>query len=400
MRVCIVKYGFYENAASLMQFATSLADRGDEVDVIALKRSGQLALQEIDGVSVTRLSTRTVNECRRLTYFARVMIFFFRCTFLLSARHVARPYAVIHIQSVPDFLVFAAAFAKLLGARIVLDTHEAVPEFYAAKFKQGRHSLGFRILLLVEKMSAAFADHVLIPNPIWHERFVMRSSRAEKCSFIRYVPDPRIFYPRPRCRRDTRFLVVYPGTLNAHQGVDLGIRALAKLSQRLPSAELHIYGEGPARHHLVRLTQDLGLSTRIQFYDMVPKSRLAQLLPEYDLAIVPKRASCSFGNDAESTKILELMAVGIPVVVAKTRIDSFYHSEQTVQFFESDDAASLAEAICAVANNPERRQEIVAGGLKYFHNNNWDTVKPQYLAAMDSLNGHKSVNHEQMERSD
>src|SRR5450755_4397950 len=125
MRVCIVKYGFYENAASLMQFATSLADRGDEVDVIALKRSGQLGLQEIDGVSVTRLSTRTVNECRRLTYFARVMIFFFRCTFLLSARHVARPYAVIHIQSVPDFLVFAAAFAKLLGARIVLDTHEA-----------------------------------------------------------------------------------------------------------------------------------------------------------------------------------------------------------------------------------------------------------------------------------
>jgi glycosyltransferase involved in cell wall biosynthesis len=132
---------------------------------------------------------------------------------------------------------------------------------------------------------------------------------------------------------------------------------------------------------------------------MVPKSHLAQLLPEYDLAIVPKRASCSFGNDAESTKILELMAVGVPVVVAKTRIDSFYHSEQTVQFFESDNDASLAEAMCALANNPELRRNIVAGGLKYFCNNNWDTVKPKYLDAIDSLNDHKRVTVEPMERT-
>ena len=382
-----------------MQFATGLAERGEEVDVIALGRSGQPSSQAIDGVSVRRLSTRTVNECRRLTYFTRVMVFFFRCTILLTVRQLARPYSVIHVQSVPDFMIFAAAFAKLLGARLVLDTHEAVPELYAAKFKLGRQSFGFRTLLLVEKLSAAFADHILIPNPLWYERFVARSSRAEKCSFVRYVPDPRIFYPRPRCRRDSRFLVVYPGTLNAHQGVDLGIRALARLSERLPSAEFHIYGEGPAKQQLLGLTHSLGLGTRVQFHEMVPKSRLAQLLPEYDLAIVPKRASCSFGNDAESTKILEFMAVGVPAVVSNTRIDSLYHSEKTVKFFESDNDASLAEAIYALAINPGLRRNIVAGGLKYFSNNNWDTVKPNYLAVIDSLNDYKPVTVEPMKRT-
>jgi glycosyltransferase involved in cell wall biosynthesis len=391
MRVCLLKYGFYENAASLMQFATSLADRGDSVEVIALGRIGQAQSEWIGGVRVRRVSTRTVNERHRLTYLLRVLMFFFRSMLLLTVRHIKRPYHVIHVQSVPDFLVFAAAFAKLLGARVILDAHEAVPEFYASKFHEGRHSLGFRALLWMEKLTATFADHILIPNPLWYKRFVARSSRPEKCSFMRYLPDPRIFYPRSRQRLDPRFLMIYPGTLNVHQGLDVAIRAFARLSECFPAAEFHIYGEGPAKAQLLRLTKSLGLNLRVHFYDMVPKNRLPDLLSAYDLAIVPKRASCSFGNEAESTKILELMAVGVPVVVARTRIDSLYHSEKTVQFFESGDDASLADCILRLANNPALRQRLVANGCDYFLNNNWDTVKPIYLTIVDSLSSPRTA---------
>lgn len=388
MKICLVKYGFYENAASLMQFATSLADRGDVVDVITLGRKGQPYSECIDGVEIFRLSTRTVNEVHRLTYLFRVIVFFFRCAVLLSARHLVHPYDVIHVQSVPDFLVFAAAFAKLLGASVILDMHESVPEFYAAKFKEGQHSFSFHALLFVEKLSAAFADHVLIPNPLWYERMVLRSVRKAKCSLVRYLPDPKIFYPRPRRRIDSKFLMIYPGTLNAHQGIDVGIRAFARLSENFPCAEFHIYGEGSAKSQLVSLTRFLQRTQQIRFYDMVPKSRLPALLSEYDLGIVPKRASCSFGNEAESTKILELMAVGVPVVVSKTKIDSFYHSEETVQFFESDNDANLAECIRSLVNNPAVRHRLVANGREYFRNNNWNTVKPLYLNIIDNLNPH------------
>jgi glycosyltransferase involved in cell wall biosynthesis len=93
------------------------------------------------------------------------------------------------------------------------------------------------------------------------------------------------------------------------------------------------------------------------------------------------------------------MAVGIPAVVSNTRIDSLYHTEKTVKFFESDNDASLAEAIYALAINPGLRRNIVAGGLKYFSNNNWDTVKPNYLAVIDSLNDYKAVTVEPMKRT-
>ena len=34
----------------------------------------------------------------------------------------------------PDALVFAAAVPRLLGARVVLDLHECMPEFFSVKF--------------------------------------------------------------------------------------------------------------------------------------------------------------------------------------------------------------------------------------------------------------------------
>jgi len=40
-----------------------------------------------------------------------------------------RHYAVIDVNTLPDFLVFAAASAKWMGAKIVLDMHEITPEF-------------------------------------------------------------------------------------------------------------------------------------------------------------------------------------------------------------------------------------------------------------------------------
>jgi glycosyltransferase involved in cell wall biosynthesis len=374
-----------------MQFATALAERGDIAEVIALGRPGQPSSERIGGVVIRRLCVRNVDERNRLTYLMRVLIFCFRSALFLTIHQLWHPYDVIHVQSVPDFLVFTATIAKLLGARVILDIHELVPELYAAKFNDGRRSAGFRGLLYIEKLTAAFADHVMIPNPLWYARIVARSSRAEKCSLMRYLADPKIFYPWPRQRSDDRFLIIYPGTLNLHQGLDVGIRAFARVARFIPDAELHIYGEGPTKAKLKDMAESLGLTGRIRFFDMVPKNRLPELLCEYDLAIVPKRGSCAFGNEAESTKILELMATGVPVIVSKTKIDSVYYSSETVQFFESENDANLAESILLVASDPILWARLVAKGREYFQQNNWETLKPKYFGILNSLDGHRKT---------
>ena len=120
----------------------------------------------------------------------------------ITRRHMKEPYDIIHVHSVPDFEVFASFVPKLKGAKIILDIHDIVPELYAAKFNVGQDSLIFKALKVVEKLSASFADHVIIANDLWKGRLVERSVPASKCTSLINFPDVEVFRRGLRMRGD------------------------------------------------------------------------------------------------------------------------------------------------------------------------------------------------------
>ena len=196
-RVCMVAYAFYESDTRIMQYATALVQRGDVVDVIALRRDeSHPVFQVVQGVNVYRVQSRLVNEKGLLSYSSRIARFLFNSLLFLRRKHAQNPYDLVHVHNVPDFLVFSALFPKLKKVPVILDIHDLLPEFYASKFKVSHTSLIFKAMTLVEKLSAAFADHVIVANHIWRDRFVARSSRADKCSVVRNRPDLDIFSSR------------------------------------------------------------------------------------------------------------------------------------------------------------------------------------------------------------
>jgi glycosyltransferase involved in cell wall biosynthesis len=371
-------YAFYESDTRVLQYAKVLAARGDSVDVFALRREGSPSFEVMDGVNVYRIQSRKVNEPGRLAYLVRVLRFLLVSTFVLTKKHLSKPYDVVHVHSVPDSFIFAALAPKLSGARIILDIHDILPEFYASKFGLSSNSFLFRMLVLVEGVSTHFADHVIVANHLWRER-LSRSVRPDKCTTIINYPDPCIFYRRARAEKSQAFRILYPGSLNQHQGLDIAIRAFAQAADRMPGAEFHIYGEGPTRNWLIQLTSRLGLSKRIFFHDFLPTHEIADIMASADLAVVPKRASSGFGNEAASTKIMEFMALGIPVIVSRTKIDSYYHDDSMVKFFESENADQLAEAMVLLWQDPRLRAQLAVNALEYVRKNNWREKKWEYL---------------------
>ena len=385
MRVCMLAYAFYESDTRIMQYATALADRGDSVDVLALRRGENLPHETIRGVNVYRIQSREVNEKGLAEYLFRILRFMVIASFILVKRHLSKPYKVIHVHSVPDFLVFAAIVPKLLGARVILDIHDIFPEFYASKFQINAQSLLFKLLVLEEKVSIALSDHVIIANHLWQDRLISRSVRAGKCAtFINY-PDPKMFYPRANPSRNGKFRIIYPGTLNTHQGLDIAIRAFAKVAGEMPTAEFQIYGEGPSKQSLIGLTEELGLSSRVIFHDFVPTQKIAEIMAASDLAVVPKRASSKFGNEAASSKIMEFMSLGVPVIVSRTRIDSYYHDESRVKFFESENESDLGNTILLLWRNPKLRKQMTENASEYVRQNNWHVKKLEYFHLVDGL---------------
>jgi len=385
MKACMVAYAYYEGNARIEQYAKALVMRGDAVDVIALDRGNTPNFRNVDGVNLYLIQTRKLGRENFATYVFQVLIFMLRSFWFLLKKQFKDPYDVIHVHSVPDFLVFGALIPKLFGVPIILDIHDILPEFYLTKFGVSERSVVFKLLVLVEKISIVFADHVIIANPIWRERLLHRSATPEKVTVIGNYPDPRKFFPRSKSRSDGKFVLIYPGSLNWHQGLDIAIQAFQKVVGEMPDAEFRIYGEGPEREKLARLARECGVEAKILFSDFLPGREIAEIMANSDLAIVPKRAKSVFGTEAASTKIMEFMAVGVPVIVSRTKIDALYHTDATVRFFDSDDPDELAKAMLFLYSNPASRTELVRNALAYVKVHNWETKKAEYLAIVDRL---------------
>ena len=384
MKICMLAYSFYESDARIRQYATALVQRGDDVEVIALRRAGSCRQETINGVRVVRIQGRLVTEHHRITYLFKIVCFLFHAAAVLAWRQLRDGYNLVHVHSVPDFLVFAALVPRLCGVPVILDIHDLLPELYAGKFGN-RRSGAFQLLVMVEKLSAAFADHVIVANDIWRERLISRSVRTEKCSTVRNYPDLTLFRPRSRRNGNGKFLIVYPGSLNWHQGVDIAICAFTSVADQLGDAEFHIYGEGASKPSLESLVQQLAMQEKIVFHSKLPVQQIAEIMADADIAIEPKRTKSLFGTEALSMKILEFMAAGVPVIASATAVHRYYYDDSLVQYFHDDSAEELGACILYLKECRDFGTTLVENGLAYVRENNWAVKSTEYLRIVDGL---------------
>jgi len=384
-KVGIVTYSFYESDSRVFRYGEALAERGDAVEAFSLRKSPDQPREEIvNGCRVIRLQYRTVNEKSPARYLWRLLLFFCRSSWLIARSHARQPFDVLHINNVPDFLAFAGWLPTFGETKIILDIHDIVPELFASKFGFGPNSPTMRMLKGMERASAAVSNHVILANDLWREAYTRRSASPEKVSVLLNYVDTRVFFPRPRLRRDKRKIVIFPGSMQIHQGLDVAITAFPRVVAEVPEAELHLYGEGPARPALIDLAAKLGLDGHVQFFDSRSTREIAGIMAEADLGVVPKRAD-SFGNEAFSTKIWELMSLGIPVVASSTKVDRYYFNDSVVRFFESGNAGDLASAIVEILRNPESGRQMAARAGEHAARNTWESRKADYLDLVDRL---------------
>lgn len=385
MRTAILCYAFYDGNFRIQRYGEALAARGDTVDVFALRPGGLPAFETVKGINIYRIQGRELIKESRFGYLMRVMLFMLRAFFLITRKHFQKRYDLIHVHSVPDFLVFSCLIPKLSGTKIILDIHDILPEFYSTRYGKSRGSFFVKVLIFLERVSNKFSDYVIIANPIWHERLISRGLNPDKLVTIPNYPNPEIFYPRSKKSSNGKFVATYPGTLNWHQGVDIAVQAYARVIQEFPEAEFHIYGGGPEKDKLVQLVGELKVEKNVLFRDFLPIDEIVTVMANSDLAIVPKRSKSTFGTEAASTKILEFMSVGVPIVVSRTKIDSHYHTDATVKFYDSDDPNQLADAIIEMMRDPSLRNRLSANALAYAQEQSWDRRKIDYLEIVDKL---------------
>lgn len=387
LRVCMPTYSFYRDDSRVRRYAEALAQRGDRVQILGLRQRGSKKRMRLNGVHILRLQSRTVKEKHPLAYLLKTTAFQLKAAFWISMQQLRHRYDLIHAHNIPDSMVFSAFLPKLMGAKVILDIHDIVPELFSSKFGCNHNSLLFRIICRIEKLSARFSDHVIISNDLWYEKLTRRSVEPAKCSVLINYPDASLFHSNGIYKQTSdKKMVIYPGSLNIHQGLDIAVDAFARVVLRVPEAEFWIYGTGPAWNDLNRQIEDLHLKDRIFLKRPIPIDQIASVMASATCGVVPKRAE-GFGNEAFSTKIMEFMALGVPVVVSRTAIDQYYFDDSLVLFFESGSPEDLAEKIARLLEDSELRQILIDNGLQFVKQNNWNVKRSLYLDLVDRLTG-------------
>jgi len=180
-------------------------------------------------------------------------------TIRLLALFARNRYQIIHVHNMPDFLIFTALVPKLFGAKLILDIHDPMPEFYLSKYAEPhREGCLLRFLRWQEKVSCQLADEIITANANFKENLIKRGIPAGKITVVMNVPNPNIFKRDVRTyeKQGKRFTLLYPGTVAPRYGLEMAIRALPELAKKIPHIRLVIAGG--------RRRQDENLKTLVQ----------------------------------------------------------------------------------------------------------------------------------------
>ena len=349
-RVLVIVHSYYLRDTRPRRHAVALAAAGWQVDVLCARAEGEPAREEVDEVSLYRLPAKR-RRGSWLRYIFEYVSFTALAMVAASVLHLRRRYRAVYVVGIPNFLVLSALVPKATGARVVLDMRDPLPEFFAAKYGFADRSLAMRALLLEEKISARFADVVLAPHARC-ARDYERSVSRDRIVIVMNAPDPKLFSGDQLNRDASDRTMLYAGTVASRYGVDLAIRALARLRDDIPGLSLRIVGDGDQLSDLRTLAQELGVEGDVHFDGPVSLDKVPAIVRSTWLGVQPNRDDPLMRLNL-STKVLEWARLGLPVVVGMTPPLADYFTDEELLVCRPGDFDELCARIREAAADPE-----------------------------------------------
>jgi glycosyltransferase involved in cell wall biosynthesis len=296
-------------------------------------------------------------------------------------------YDVVQVHNVPDFIVFAALPAKVRGARVVLDLHDLMPEFYASRFGGRMDSLPVRLVRWQERLSALLADRVITVTDLWRQALLGRGFGANRVHVVMTLPDEELYAARaPRAGGAGAVTVIYHGTLTYRYGVDLLVRALALARERVPLRAI-VHGRGELAEELRRLIDELGLADSVRLSTTpLPATELAEMIASADIGVVPNRNDI-FTDGILPTILLVYAALGVPAVVARSSATTTYFADDMVRYVEPGNVPAMADAIVALAQDPDGRRTMAVRAQAFTAAHPWASEADRYVTMVEELAG-------------
>jgi glycosyltransferase involved in cell wall biosynthesis len=392
LRAASVMFSHYPGDPRPRRAAEALAAEGMIVDVICLKQKADEPSREtFNGVNVTRVPFRR-QRGGKFSYLFQYASFLLLAFFIMGYRTLFRRYRIVHVHNMPDFLVFSALIPRLFGAKVILDIHDPMPELMMTIYGLGAESRAVRILKRVEKWSLRFADVVLTVNLACRKILSARSCPADKVHVVMNSPDEGIFKFRPlglagfpRRQPGKPFVIMYHGSIVERHGLDIAVKALAKVRENIPEAELWVYGQKTKFLDQVMDSLNTGdLRRSVKYLGPRNLEQIVEAIDACDVGIIPNRRSI-FTELNTPTRIFEYLSRAKPVIAPLAPGITDYFELSQLVYFELGNAADLARCMELVFTQRPLVERITRRGQDVYLDHRWSRDRMKFVNVAANL---------------
>ncbi len=296
---------------------------------------------------------------------------------------------IVFVMYNPAFLLLPSFIARMMKTRIIYDMPDPAPEVWVESRGLVYDSSIVKLMKVIEKIGCSLAHYVIVVSEAM-KHLVMRSAPASKIVVIRNRLFVNIALIWTRACTDLNsigatkpegtFRIVYAGRLEGpHDGLESLILSMKFLSDL--NVELFLVGKDCGRY--LEKVKRWDIDERIEFFGGRPHGETLVILSSADLIVVPLPQN-EVSKIALPGKVLEAMALGIPVVAPD--YSGFHEALSTdgIYFIASDDvnvqSFRIAQVIRGCYVDKDRLKAIGAQLKKRYEKTlNFDSERERYI---------------------
>lgn len=354
----------------VLKIAESFKRRGHNVKIFAPYGSQYDGENEVEGginfygvCNIERFKTKN-KEFAYLKYILKtsVRLVFEDYDFLMA--HIA----VAGISSIP------ARIFKLSPSLIDLDD-----------IISGLSSFGFikKVAPKIERMIPHFYDSVSCMSEALAEK--VRETGKKNVFVVPHGVDLKLFKPSNEEERELGHFV-FSGGIEAHDGVDIILRAVALLKEKYPFIKLSVIGDGSKLSECINLCKELGLSDNVVFTGWIDHREIPKYHRKASAGIICDRYMPAT-EIALVVRGVEYMGSGLPIIASdnKGNLELVDDGENGL-IFEKENIKALAQKMEWVINNPKGAFEMGMKGRKIAENKyDWGKNAEEIVKRCESI---------------
>ena len=166
--------------------------------------------------------------------------------------------------------------------------------------------------------------------------------------------------------------VVFAGAMYYHRGLDVLLKTIPLVIEKIPDAKFVLLGSGTEMDKLKEIVSKNKLDNSVEFKGWIEREKIPENIADASIGIGPLRLT-EVTSRALPIKVLEYMAVSLPIIAQKgTLPNDVLENEKNGFFIENH--IELAEKIILLLNEPKKVENMGAHSLKLVQKFSWDQV--------------------------